>query len=391
MSLFKRNKHKKPNKFIDTIEWDDNIGDTMVWRFPHYHAEIKEGAQLIVREGQVAVLVKEGQVADVCQPGCYEFTTSNMPVLTTQKKRKGSFKPLFKVNVYFINTKHFLKQRWGTVNPIMMRDPEFGPVRLCAYGSFCFHVAKNPVNFIRKVVKMEGNSTDCSISEQLRNFAIANFTDYLVESKIAVLDLAANLSEFSSELTLALKDRFREYGIELTQFLIESISLPKVVEQALYKRADREIVGNMATYTQKQFAGQLDDVTNSPLGNGYLTSDIGGLDTDMTMVKPMEQRGAKLQFDSTSTGKTGAEQSNNYAETDFQQGESPYVAPQKMYYAIVSGVQQGPFPIRQLHQLAQWGQLTPNTLVWTKGMVSWLTASSVPSLSKLFGAVPPPL
>ncbi|MDD2550766.1 MAG: SPFH domain-containing protein, partial [Bacteroidales bacterium] len=280
---------------------------------------------------------------------------------------------------------------WGTVNPVMISDSEFGPVRLCAYGLFCFHVAPNPINFVRKVVKMEGSITDFSISEQLRNFAIDNFTKYLVESKIAVLDLAVNLNEFSNELTLALNDRFLEYGIELTRFLIESISLPEAVEQALYKRADSGGVGNMATYRQKQFTGQLKDLTSGTLKNGHLTNVIKELGTDSTMVKPMKQRVTKSQFGLAARDKTDPGQPNSFAETNFLQGESSYMAPYKMYYAIVGGVQQGPFPMGQLQQMVQWGQLTPNTLVWTKGMVSWSKASSVSTLSKLFGAVPPPL
>ena len=135
MSLFNKIKQKAFNEFIDIIEWTDDTADTMIWRFPRYNAEIKNGAQLTVRETQIAVLVNEGQFADVYQPGRYELTTNNMPILTTLKGWKYGFNSPFKVDVYFVNTKQFLNLRWGTANPIMMRDPEFGPIRMRAFGS----------------------------------------------------------------------------------------------------------------------------------------------------------------------------------------------------------------------------------------------------------------
>ena len=134
MALFNKIKQKAFGEFIDIIEWTDDTSDTMIWRFPRYNSEIKNGAQLTVRETQVAVLVNEGQFADVFQPGRHELTTSNMPILTTIRGWKYGFNSPFKVDVYFVNTKQFLNQRWGTANPIMMRDPEFGPIRLRAFG-----------------------------------------------------------------------------------------------------------------------------------------------------------------------------------------------------------------------------------------------------------------
>jgi membrane protease subunit (stomatin/prohibitin family) len=271
----------------------------------------------------------------------------------------------------------------------MMSDSEFGPIRLRAFGSYSFRVESNPIKFIRNVAGTDGNFTAESVTNRLRNFVINKFTNYLIESKIAVLDLAANLNEFSSELNIALKDDFSEYGIELTKFLIENISLPEVVQQALYKHTDRG--GNMTTYTQKQITEQLEDVTNNPLESGKLASDIMGIGTDLSVAKPMDLQGSKSGFGLSYTSKTGEEQSNNHVEANYLQGESSYMTSQKMYYAIVSGLQQGPFSVGQMQKLVQWGQLTPNTLVWAKGMEGWLSASSVPLLSKLFGSVPPPL
>ena len=381
MSLFKKIKQKAFSEFIDIIEWTDDTADTMIWRFPRYQAEIKNGAQLTVRETQVAVLVNEGQFADVYQPGRYELTTSNMPILTTLKGWKYGFNSPFKVDVYFVNTKQFLNLRWGTANPIMMRDPEFGPIRMRAFGSYCFRVQNNPIVFIRNVAGTNGNFTTESISEQLRNFVITKFTDYLDESKIAALDLAANLNEFSSELTIALKHDFSDYGIELTKFLVENISLPEAVEEALDKRTSMGVIGNMTTYTQMQFADSLKDAANNPAGGGNLAGDAMGAGIGLAMAGKMAQE---------MVGPQGG-QTHNPAGTTPQQGTPPPMPQQAMYHVAVGGVQQGPFPMAQLQQMAQQGQITPDTLIWTQGMPGWEAAKLVPSISQLFGAVPPPL
>ena len=357
MSLFRKIKQKAFSEFIDIIEWTDDTADTMIWRFPRYQAEIKNGAQLTVRETQVAVLVNEGQFADIYQPGRYELTTSNMPILTTLKGWKYGFNSPFKVDVYFVNTKQFLNLRWGTANPIMMRDPEFGPIRMRAFGSYCFRVEPNPIKFIRNVAGTDGNFTTESITEQLRNFVITKFTDYLAESKIAALDLAANLNEFSSELLIALKDDFSEYGIELTKFLVENISLPEAVEEALDKRTSMGVIGNMTTYTQMQFADSLKDAANNPAGGGNLAGDAMGAGIGLAMAGKLAQE---------MVGPQGG-QTHNPVSTTPQQGTPPPMPQQTMYHVAVGGVQQGPFPMVQLQQMAQQGQITPDTLVWTQG------------------------
>ena len=382
MSIFKKIKQKAFSEFIDIIEWTDNSTDTMIWRFPRYQAEIKNGAQLTVRETQIAVLVNEGKFADVYQPGRYELNTSNMPILTTLKGWKYGFNSPFKVDVYFVNTKQFLNLRWGTANPIMMRDPEFGPIRMRAFGSYCFRVQPDPIKFIRNVAGTDGNFTTESITEQLRNFVITKFTDYLAESKIAALDLAANLNEFSSELSIELKDDFSDYGIQLTKFLIENISLPEAVEEALDKRTSMGVIGNMTTYTQMQFADSLKDAANNPTGGGNLAGDAMGAGIGLAMAGKMSQE---------MIGSSQASQPHNPATNPPQQGTPPLMPNQTLYHVAIEGVQQGPFPQTKLQQMVQQGQLTPDTLVWTQGMAGWESAKSVPSLSQLFGTVPPPL
>ncbi len=386
MSLFDRIKQKAFNEFIDIIEWIDDTADTMIWRFPRYHAEIKTNAQLTVRETQIAVLVNEGQFADVFQPGRYQLTTSNMPILTTLKGWKYGFNSPFKVDVYFVNTKQFLNLRWGTANPIMMRDPEFGPIRIRAFGSYCFRVEPDPTRFIRNVAGTDGNFTTEGVAEQLRNFVITKFTDYLAESKIAALDLAANLNEFSTELNIALKHDFSEFGIELTKFLVENISLPEAVEEALDKRTSMGVIGNMTTYTQMQFADSLKDAANNPTGGGNLAGDAMGAGIGLAMAGQLAQQMVNPQ-----NSQPVGVQPQNPLGFNPQQNVPPPMPPQTMYHVAVGGVQQGPFPVIQLQQMVQQGQLTRETLVWTTGMAAWAAANSVPQLSQLFGAVPPPL
>ncbi|HCX98800.1 MAG TPA: antifreeze protein, partial [Bacteroidales bacterium] len=324
MSLFNRAKQNKFKEFINIIEWTNDTADTIIWRFPHHQTKIKSGAQLIVRENQVAVLVNEGQFADVYQPGCYELTANNMPIFSTQKGWKNSFNSPFKVDVCFVSTKEFLNKRWGTVNPIMMCDPEFGLIRFRVFGSFCFRVGPDPIKFISKMVGADGNFTIDSVSEQLHNFVITKFTNYLAESKIAVLDLAANLNEFSSELTIALKDVFSECGIGLFRFLIENISLPEAVEEALHKLTTMTVIGKLTTNIQP--------------------------------IKP----------------KNG--QVHNAIGINSLKDVPPPVPAQEMYHVAFGGVQQGPFPMAQLQQMVQQGQLCPGTLVWTAGMTGWVAA-----------------
>ncbi|EHO71861.1 hypothetical protein HMPREF9140_00802 [Prevotella micans F0438] len=376
MGLF----NKLRNEFIDIIEWTDNTSDTMIWRFPRYQSEIKNGAQLTVRESQIAVLVNEGKFADIYKPGRHVLNTENMPILTTLMGWKYGFNSPFKVDVYFVNTKQFLNIRWGTQNPIMMRDPEFGPIRMRAFGSYCFRVNEDPTKFILNVAGTDGNFTTESITEQLRNFVITKFTDHLAESKIAALDMAANLNEFSASLTEGLKDDFAEYGLELTKFLVENISLPEAVEQALDRRTSMGVIGNMNTYTQMQFADSLKD--SAANGGGSPAGDAMGMGMGFAMAGQManqmtaNQQGMGMQ-QGTSMQQQGA-------------GMPPPLPQAAVYHLSVNGQQQGPYPIQQLQQMAQNGQLTPDTYVWTNGMSGWEAAKNIPALASLFGTPPPP-
>jgi len=243
-------------QFIDVIEWTDDTSDTMVYRFERQGNEIKYGAMLTVREGQVAVMVNEGEVADVFDPGLWQLETANLPVLSTLQSWKYGFNSPFKCEVYFINTKRFSDLKWGTKNPIMLRDAEFGPVRLRAFGTYEIRVS-DPVEFLREVVGTDGRFSVDEVSNQLRNLIVSRVAVGLGKAKIPALDLAANYMELGDFLTNLVGPDFAAYGLNLQKLLIENISLPPNVEEALDKRSSMGVIGDLNKYMKFQAAESL--------------------------------------------------------------------------------------------------------------------------------------
>src|SRR5262245_46029358 len=250
---------KLRGELIDIIEWNES-GDSqlLAYRFPRYNNEIKYGAKLVVREGQAAVFVNQGQLADVFPPGTYTLETRNLPILSTLLGWMYGFESPFKAEVYFASTRLFTDLKWGTKNPIMLRDAEFGPVRLRAFGTYALRVGVAGI-FIRQIVGTDHRFTADQITEQLRNFIVSRFTDLLGEKKIPALDLAGNYDELGQFVTERLKPEFVAYGLELHNLLVENISLPPEVEQALDKRTSMGVVGNLDAYTRFQTANSIPD------------------------------------------------------------------------------------------------------------------------------------
>lgn len=254
------------NQFIEVIEWTDDTAGTMVYRFPVAGKEIKMGAQLTVRESQVAVFVNEGQIADVFQPGRYTLTTQNMPILTKLKSWKYGFNSPFKAEVYFVNTRQFTDQKWGTSNPVMMRDAEFGMLRLRAYGIYSFRVT-DPVVFLKEVFGTGSMFDTNSITGQLRRSIVSGISDLLGETKIAAIDLAMYYDELSEQAKTRLQPRFAAFGLELVSFFIENISLPEEVEKVLDKRTSMGVIGDMGRYARYQAAEAIRDAANNEGGS----------------------------------------------------------------------------------------------------------------------------
>jgi membrane protease subunit (stomatin/prohibitin family) len=357
-------------ELIDIVEWLDAGSTTLVHRFERHDNEIKNGAQLVVRPGQAAVFVNEGQIADVFPPGTYTLVTQNLPVLSTLRGWKYGFDSPFKAEVYFVSTRQFTDQKWGTRNPIMTRDPEFGPVRLRAFGTFAYRVSE-PAKFICEIVGTNGHFQAEGIGDQLRNLIVTRFTDAVGEGKIPVLDLAGNLNEMSAALTGTISPEFAEYGIEVTKLLVENVSLPEEVEKALDKRSSMGVLGNLNAYTQFQAANAMEQAAKNPGGDA---ASGMGLGMGFAMANQMAQSMGNANAASPAAG------------------AAPPPLPQAAsYWAALNGQQSGPFATDALRQHVGSGALTRDTLVWREGMPQWTRAGDVADLAALFPAAPPPL
>lgn len=253
------------SQFVEVIEWLDDSQDTMVFRFPVQGQEIKMGAKLTVRESQTAIFINEGKAADVFGPGLYTLSTENLPVLTKLQSWPYGFNSPFKAEVYFFNTKQFTDQKWGTENPIMLRDSEFGMLRLRAFGIFSFRM-NNPIVFLQQISGSSGDFTVGSITGQLKRMIVSGLTDLLGELKIPALDLAANYDEISEQALQKLEPKFEVFGLKLESFYVENISLPAEVEQVLDKRTEMGLAGNISQYAQFQAANSIPDAAKNPGG-----------------------------------------------------------------------------------------------------------------------------
>lgn len=369
---------KIKGEFIDIVEWIDDGQNAMAYRFERHNNEIKNGAKLTVRESQVAVFINEGKLADIFTPGMYTLTTENLPILSTLKGWKYGFNSPFKAEVYFISTKQFVDLKWGTPNPVMLRDPEFGPIRIRAFGNYSIQVT-DAAKFITGIVGTDGNFTADKISEQLKTIAVTRFTDAIGESKIPVLDMAANYNEVSAFCQEKIKPDYAEYGLLLTKFLVSNISLPPNVEEALDKRSSMGIIGDMNKFIQYQTGEAMTVAANNPAGGGAAAGMGMGMGFGMAnqMVNAMQQPQQQPQYQQ-------------------QQGAAvppppPPIPPALTFHAVVNGQQAGPFDLNTLTQMASQNQLTRETLVWRQGMAGWTAAGQVPELGNVFGAVPPPL
>lgn len=354
-------------EFVDVIEWTDDSNDTMVYRFERYGNEIKYGAKLTVRESQLAVFVNEGEVADVLTPGLYELETKNLPVLTTLKHWDHGFNSPFKAEVYFCNTRHFVDLKWGTKNPLMLRDSEFGPVRLRGFGTYAIRIG-DPLKFMREIVGTDGQFTTDEISEQLRNLITARFATVIAASNIPVLDLAANYDQLSDFLTQRIAPEFEEYGLQLTKMLVENISLPPAVEQALDKRTSMGVIGNLDKYLKYQTGAAMEAAAANPGGGA---ADGIGLGIGFAMAN-------KLAKDMPPGTPASA--------------SPPPLPAENQFHVAVNGKSSGPFTVNEVRAQIMSGEVDAQTLVWSNGMTEWKPAGSVAALRAQFNSdQPPPL
>jgi len=274
MSIIDKIKDAAMHQFIEVIEWLDSSQDTLVYRFPVEGQEIKNGAQLIVRESQAAVFVFEGQIADVFQPGKYEIDGGNTPILSKLGAWKYGFNSPFKSEVYFVNTKQFTDMKWGTSNPVMLRDADFGIVRLRAFGAYSLRVA-DPGEFIKEIAGTNAQFQTEDIDGQLKRAIVTEFSDALGELKIPALDLAAQYKEIGETIRGKINEDFKGYGLEVTKFYVENVSLPPEVEAAMDKRASMGALGDAQKYMQFQAADALRDAAQNEGGGAGLGAGLG--------------------------------------------------------------------------------------------------------------------
>jgi membrane protease subunit (stomatin/prohibitin family) len=274
MSILDKVKEAALNQFIEVIEWLDESKDTLLYRFPVAGQEIKNGAQLIVRESQAAVFVFEGQVADVFTPGRYTVEGGNTPILSKLGAWKHGFNSPIKSEVYFVNTKQFTDLKWGTSNPVMLRDADFGIVRLRAFGAYSLRVA-DPSEFIKQIAGTNAHFQTEDIDGQLKRAIVTEFSDAIGEMKIPALDLAAQYKEMGDAIRGKINQDFHGYGLEVTKFYVENISLPPEVEAAMDKRASMGALGDAQKYMQFQAADALRDAAQNEGGGAGLGAGLG--------------------------------------------------------------------------------------------------------------------
>ncbi|MEM7296233.1 MAG: SPFH domain-containing protein [Pseudomonadota bacterium] len=353
-------------QFIDVIHWTDDTRDTMVWRFEREGHEIKYGAKLTVREGQAAVFVHEGQLADVFTPGLYMLETNNMPVMTSLQHWDHGFRSPFKSEIYYVNTTRFTNLKWGTKNPIMCRDPEFGPVRLRAFGTYSIRVV-DPAKFLTEIVGTDGEFTADEITYQIRNIIVQEFSRAIAASGIPVLDMAANTGDVSRLVAQAINPKIAAYGLSLPELYIENISLPAAVERALDARTSRGIAGNLDEHLKWKAA--------EAMGQPSAGADAMGLGMGAAI-------GAQM----------GAQVAGPWGAAAAQQAPATPPPPpvEHVWHIAKAGETTGPFSKAEMGKMAQNGRLTRETHVWTAGQDGWKTADEVAELAQLFTILPPP-
>ena len=358
-------------EFIDVIHWVDDTRDTMVWRFEREDHEIKYGAKLTVREGQSAVFVHEGQLADVFSPGLYMLETNNMPILTTLQHWDHGFKSPFKSEIYFINTTRFNDLKWGTKNPIMLRDPEFGPTRIRAFGTYAVRVT-DPAKFLTEIVGTDGEFTMDEISFQVRNIIVQAFSRVIAGSGIPVLDMAANTADLGRVVAREITTVVADYGLSIPEFYIENISLPPAVEEVLDKRTSMGIVGNLDNYMKFNAAEAM-----GAEGSAMAASMGAGMGAGMGMAM------------------AGGMQAGPWGAAPAPAAPAAVAPPppppvEKVWHIAEGGATKGPFSKAALGRMVTSGELTRDTHVWTAGQDGWKTADEVAELAQLFTILPPP-
>ena len=384
MGLLDNIKQQIGSQFIEILQWLDDTNDSLVYRFPVYNQEIKMGAQLTVRENQVALFVNEGKAADLFTPGRYELTTQNVPILTTLRGWKYGFQSPFKAEVYFFNTRLFTDLKWGTTNPVMMRDTEFGMIRLRAFGTYAMKIA-DPKLFFNTIVGTQGLTTTEEITGQLRSIVLSKLSDAIAESKIPALDIASKYDELSSFGKGRIGPEFAAFGLDLSKFFIENVSLPEEVEAAIDQRTKLGVLGDkLGQYTQLQAADAIKVAAANPGG----VAGVGvGLGAGVAMGQVM---GAALGGSAGGGGMAPGPAAPPPAPGGAMPPPPPGAPSGPRWSLAVDGKTYGPYTDEALKGMLAAGQVAPSTLAWRPGAAGWAPTQSYPEFETGTSAAPPP-
>ncbi len=364
-------------QFLDDIQWLDDTNNTIVYRFPVFNQAITDKSKLIVREGQAVVFISEGQLSDVFGPGTYTLDTQNAPISAFFKSIAYGLNYPYKGDIYFISTRQFTDNKWGTSNPIMMRDAEFGPVRIRAFGTFTYRIT-DPASFIRQIVGTDGLFTTDEINGQLKRKLVSTLADSIGQAKIPVLDLASNYMSLGDQLRDRLNPLFKEsYGVTLTDFTIENISLPEEVEKAPDQRTKMGVLGNLDAYAKLNAAEAIQTAAANP--------GLGGTGVGMGVGMGLGQ-----MVGQTLAGGQGGGQFNPHAGMQGPPSPAPPPLPgaAKYHYSGPSGqAELSPAEIAQRIGQAR----DADHLVWQAGWAAWKPWKEVPELSALLPPPPAPV
>ena len=370
-------------QFIDIIEWLDDGQDTMVYRFERHNNEIKNGAKLVVRPGQAAVLVNEGGtgVADVFEPGTHELTTANLPILSTLMGWKHGFESPFKAEVYFFKTTKITDLKWGTRAPITVECEGYGMFDLRANGSYVMQIS-DPQKFLKEKVGTDGNFEVDEISNDLREEILMNVSDRLGEMELDPGKLTGKMKDISEELQAPLQEYFSTLGLEITRFRVSSISMPDDVRKELMEMSRlgaKKLAGAdpaaMQNLTALRASRAMGDLANNPGAGGVAGAGMG---MGMGMAMGSQMAGAL----------TGATRPAAAQQAPPLPGAAGATGTE--YTVAINDEKYGPYDLNHLQKMADNGSFKPDMLVWAKGMGAWTKAGEVPELSALFGAPPLP-
>lgn len=369
--------NKLRGEFVDIIEWLEDSRTLLAWRFPRYQNEIKQGAQLIVREGQLAIFVYQGQLGDVFGPGTYTLNTQNLPIMSTIQGWKYGFNSPFRSEVYFVNTRPVTDLRWGTANPITLRDPDFGMVQVRANG-LCVVRVYDPVIFLRQVIGTDSQVGVEEITELLRREITQAFNDMVMATGLGAIDLQGRQAELSEKLRDAVAPRIDdEFGLAI-QSITMNVSLPDEITQAMTRGVAKGVeeagwvnqLGDMGRYQQAKGADAMTAAANNP--NGGAMGGMMGAGMGMAMGQQMANQ-------------------MNQANNQQQQAQTPppLLQDNQTFHVEIGGAAAGPYNMEQLRNMVGNGQLDTHTLVWSAGQSGWMPAGQVPALRGLLVAPPP--